>query len=124
MQLGGAGKGMSEGDFGLVPGTTAVRWELALGPGAGCGGTLAAAHPGGGICGSGGAPWPATRLCQDLAAAVPCWGRQPLQRTIQNRSAGQPLAHIKPLRGQADGSMGGGACRDPGWYSSGSGKAH
>lgn len=75
VQLSGAGKGMVEGDFGLIRGTTAVGWELTLNTGAGCGGTPAAAHPSVGIFGSGGAPWHSAKVTGGLAAAVSCWGR-------------------------------------------------
>lgn len=115
---------MAEGDFRLIPGTTAVGWELTLAPGAGCG----TARPGGGICGPGGAPQHAAQLAWGLAAAVSCRGRQPLQGMIQSRSAGQQLSHgevqTSPQRAGAGGwEQGRGARRDPGWHSGASGKA-
>ena len=129
VQLGGAGKGMAEGDFGLIPGTTAVGWELTLAPSAGCGGTPTAARPGGGICGSGGAPRHAAWLARGLAAAVSCQGRRPLQGMIQSCSAGQQLSHgeaqIAPQQAGTGGwEQGWGARRDPGWHSNASGKTH
>lgn len=93
MQLCGAGKGMVEGDFGLIPGATAVGWELTPAPGASCGGTLAATHPGSGICGSVGPPRHAVWLARYLADMDSCQGRWPLQGIIQSCSTGQQLSH-------------------------------
>jgi len=98
VQLGGAGKGMAEGDLGLVPGTTAVGSELTP-------------DPSGGIC--------ATGLAQGLAS--------PIAGMVQSRSAGQQLSHgeARTAPHWAGGcEQGWGARRDPAWRGGTSGKAH
>lgn len=58
---------MAQGDFGIVPGTRAVAWELTLAPSTGCGVTPAAACLSSGICSSGGSP----QLARGLATTIP-----------------------------------------------------
>lgn len=115
-------------DFGLVPGTTAVGWELTLAPRHWLWGDRDCRPPRRWRLGV----WrdtPARRAVRlGSGGCGSCQGRQPLQGMIQSRSAGQQLSRgevqtAPPQAGAGGWEQGWGTRQDAGWHSSTGGKA-